>query len=313
MSGVLDFFRKKPGQKSLFDVFKTEAKSQLPALPAPSEKPGLPALPKEEKKSLFAFMDPSAPPPPKSELKKKVLSFLNVLKPTELPKAQDAPPPPPQPMAPWQEMFPAQEEPAPSGMFEQMMKVEPPPPPPPKYIFFSPSAPAERQPIRAHGLPTPSTSPVMEWTLPTVEQLAAHFQATNDLPAIWNAIREARAHPDFKKDQLIYSWQGQPMVIPLDPIVYQEFYTDFSNFYGIPWGVISMYLDVPKEHEKAGKDALWNNVLSPLNSMIPDVFEMLKPGDIPGFFNVTFTEPSGQYWLYYIEPKLTTDAPGGST
>lgn len=309
MSGVLDFFRKKPGQKSLFDVFKTPSKSQLPALPIPAEKPGLPAPIKEEKKSLFAFMDPTAPPPPKSHLKEKALSFLNVLKRTEPKKAQDVPPPPSQPMAPWQEMFPVREEPAPSEMFAQSDE----PPPPSRYVFLSPSAPAEQRPPRAHGLPAPSTSPVMEWTLPTVEQLAAHFQETNDLPSIWNAIREARAHPDFRKDQLIYSWQGQPMVIPLDPIVYQEMYTDFSNFYGIPWGVISMYLDVPAQHEKAGKDALWNNVLSPLNSMIPDVFEILKPDDIPGFFNVTFTEPSGKYWLYYIEPKLTTDVPPGGS
>jgi hypothetical protein len=132
-----------------------------------------------------------------------------------------------------------------------------------------------------------------------------------NLPAMWDEIRRIRSLPEFKKDQLIYSWQGIPMMIPLDPVVYQEVYTDYANFYGIPWNVMAMYITVPEGQQKAAEEALMNNVISPLNAMVPEAFDLLKPPDIPGFFNVTFTEPAGEYWLFYIEPKLEGLVPPG--
>jgi hypothetical protein len=169
------------------------------------------------------------------------------------------------------------------------------------------------KPVRDYGITAPSTAPVMEWRLPTAEQLAEHFRRTNNLEGMWETIRNARAHPEFKIDQVAYYRRGIPMIIKLDPIVFQETYTDFANFYGIPWGVIAMYLDVPREQAKAGEDALWESVLSPLNAMLPDAFEILKPADLPGYFNASFTEPKGTYWLSYVEPMLPgPPASGGS-
>jgi hypothetical protein len=103
------------------------------------------------------------------------------------------------------------------------------------------------------------------------------------------------------------------MMIPIDPVVYQEVYTDYANFYGIPWNVMSMYLTVPEGQRKAAEEALQNNVISPLNAMVPEAFDILRPPDIPGFFNVTFTEPGGEYWLFYIEPKLEGLLPPGGS
>jgi hypothetical protein len=171
-----------------------------------------------------------------------------------------------------------------------------------KYFYLRPSATPVMTPQRHYGLPTVSTAPVVEWAFPEPKQLADHFRKNMHLEEIWNYIRRSRLDQRFKQDQIIYYRQGIPMVIPIDPIVYQEIYTDFANFYGIPWEVMSMYLSAPPEEQKAAEDALWKNVISPFNAMLPEAFEQLKPRDLPGYFNASFREPSGQYWLNYIEP-----------
>jgi hypothetical protein len=314
MSGIFDYF-KKSKQKSLFE--------SGPLIPAPSQ---LPAAPREER-DIFALFDPKAqlPAAPKKSFFSRFLPPVPVVPSTTAPKkrdifdvivreekptAQREEAPPSQPMAEWKEMFPGKEGPPISGMFDKIVTPEE---IPPRYVLINPSVPPEKTPIRPRGLPAPSTSPVVEWAFPSAADLAAHFQRTMNLPEIWDMIRTIRATPEFKKDQLIYSWQGIPMMIPVDPVVYREEYTDFANFYGIPWGVIQMYVDVPPEYQKAGEDALWNSVLSPLNSLLPEAFDMLKPRDIPGFFNVSFMEPNKEYWLNYVEPKLegVIPPPGG--
>lgn len=308
MSGIFDYFKKKSKQKSLFDAFSSGA-----LIPAPPSQ--LPAAPKKEKRDLFAFLDPGAAAPPK-EKKSLIQRLLPPL--PSFPSSKKALPisevtPSKAPIAEWGEMFSksSKEERSQSAMFEKMVEAEE-PPPPPKYVLINPSVPPET-PTRPHGLPALSTAPVMEWTFPTADQLAEHFHRTMKLPEIFSEIRAIRATPEFKKDQLVYSWQGIPMMIPVDPVVYREKFTDWANFYGIPWGVVVMYVDVPPEYQKEGEDALWNNVLSPLNSLLPEAFEKLKPPDLPGFFNVSFTEPAGEYWLYYIEPRLEgiSAPPGG--
>lgn len=318
MSGIFDYFKKKKSeQQSLFE--------SGPMIPAPSQ---LPATPKKEKRDLFAIFEPEAklPAAPKKSFLQRLLPPVPALpaaitpkkgrdifdvivsKPKEEPKV----PPPSQPMAEWKEMFPTQKpKPPVSQMFEKMFNPEE--PPPPKYVLINPSIPPQKTPVRPRGLPAPSTAPVVEWTFPSAAELAEHFRKTMDLDDIWAMIRTTRSMPEFKKDQLIYSWQGLPMMIPVDPVVYQEEYTDFANFYAIPWGVMQMYLEVPKEYQKMGEEALWNSVLSPLNSLLPEAFEILKPRDLPGFFNVSFMEPNKEYWLSYVEPKLegVVPPPGG--
>lgn len=340
MSGIFDrFLKKKSEQKSLFESgAMVPAPSQLPAAPKKQKQdlfafleptPQLPALPKKQKKSFFSRFLPPVPTLPSEVAPKKASDIFDVIVRETKPADQPAPTPS-QPMTQWAEMFSGQEEPPIGGMFEKMAPAEEPEPPPPKYVLINPSTPPEKTIVRPNWLPAPSTAPVMEWKLPSVNELAEYFQSTMNLPAIWDSIRGIRSTPEFKKDQLIYLWQGTPMMIPIDPVVYQEKYTDWGNFYGIPWGVIQMYVDVPREYQKAGDEALWNNVLSPLNATLPEAFELLKPDDIPGFFNVSFSERSkrpakndpeeedpgeqpGEYWLYYVEPKLTgtTDVPPG--
>lgn len=58
------------------------------------------------------------------------------------------------------------------------------------------------------------------------------------------------------------------------------------------------------QDEAEAEDLVWNNVISPLNIVVPDAFHLLKPRDIPGFFTISFDERTGQWWLYYVEPML---------
>lgn len=324
MSGIFDrFFKKKdPEQKSLFEMIHGHP-THLPVTPSGN----LPTIPKEEKKSPFSFL---APKPKSSEPKPKALTPFSIFerqsqlpvkaepkKPTPFsvltPKTErpSAPPPPSRPAVVFP-MAPVEEEREVREIFKPVLKTPVEPPKSPyRYVFLRPSAPPETIQVRPYGLPAPATAPVMEWTMPTPSQLAELFKKMN-LPQIWEMIRSVRERPDFLAEQRLYYSRGLPMMIPIDPVVFQETYTDFANFYGIPWSVMAMYLEVQPEQQKEAEEALWNNVLSPLNAMVPEAFEILKPPDLPGFFNVSFTEPGGQYWLYYIEPLLPPDAPGGN-
>lgn len=299
MSGLFDFFSKKkkgPEQQSLF------------ALPPSSN---LPTQYPAEKRSPFSILAPKSQLPGKAEPRKPSPFSIFAPKQEEVrERPASAPSRPPI-------QFPqATEE---TGEVKEIFKVLTPPAAPAaknpnRYIFVRPSAPPERIPLRPYGLPAPVAAPVTEWTMPLPSQLAEHFRSKMNLPGMWDMIRETRAMPGFREEQLENFQKGVPMFVRVDPVVYQEFYTDFANFYGIPWDVMARYLDVAPIHQKEAEESLWNNVISPLNSMVPEAFEILKPPDLPGFFNVSFTEPSGEYWLYYIEPMFEDQAggPGGS-
>lgn len=307
MSGIFDFFskKKKPEQKSLLDVF---SKPTLPALPSPGG--GIIPAPKPEKRSVADVFRPKPKLPARTEPSQRGVSLPEVFSP-KLPAVPEAAPRQKE-TVPWKELIPApaQEEAKPvSEVARTVFKPEA--PPPTKYVFIRPSAPPEISPRRPYGMIV-SPERRLDWKLPTPEELAQHFRKTNNLDAMWDYIRQVRAHPEFKKDQLIASWRGAPIEVPLDPVVYREKYTDFANFYGIPWAVIENYLNVPPEQERQAEEALWIDVLSPLNIMIPETFEMLKPDDIPGFFNVSFIEPSGQYYLFYVEPLIGIGGQGAA-
>lgn len=305
MSGLFDYFSKKKKeekQKSLFEMI-------VPPLPV--SKP--PAEIRKEK-AVSDYFKPKSNLPAKTEPKKSFLPSVDFLIPKEkkaekplsivpevnLPKAEkprksveegikEVFQSPPRPLAPAPAPAPASKRPS-------------------KYVFLRPSAPPERIP---YGLPAPAAQrPVMEWTMPTPSQLAQHFRGLN-LQSFWDRIRQIRAMPEFQADQIEYYKSGVPMMIPIYPVVYQERFTDFANFYGIPWDVMASYLNVPPEQEKAAEEALWNNVLSPLNAMVPEAFEILKPPDLPGFFNVSFRDPTGEYYLNYIEPMFEEQLPPG--
>jgi hypothetical protein len=306
MSGIFDFLKgkKKSEQKSLFDF----SKPQLPALPP---KPGemIPA-PKPERGSVIDVFRAKPHLPAVPEPSRREITPADVLAP-RLPARRESAPPTPPPVQ-WQSLIPAAAPKEERPMSEVARTVfAPSERPPTRYVFLRPSEPPQIAPQRPHQMivhPQGRT----EWKLPTVEELADHFRKTNNLDAMWNFIRETRAHPDFKVDQQMAYYRGEPMVVPIDPVSYRERYTDFANFYGIPWAVMETYLNAPEQYEKEAEEALWRDVLSPLNIMVPEAFELLKPDDIPGFFNVSFVEPSVEYSLVYVEPLFESGGQGAT-
>jgi len=276
MSGLFDFMKKpkKPEQKSLY--------------PAPIPASNLPA-PVEKKLNPLSIFKPQSTLPVK---KKETPGFFSALIPSAPEKQEVIPAPPPASRAPAVAFPMAEEEKGEvRDIFAPMRPPQAPQPTPAtRYVFIKPSAPPATLP-RVYGLPAPAPQPVREWGLPNPYQLAEHFKKLLDLPQIWDRIRDIRAMPAFKYEQIENYRIGIPMVIPITPVVYREFYIDFAEFYGVPWSVVSAYMNVPAEQVKMADEALWNNVFSPLNSMVPEAFEILKPLDIPGFFNVSFTNP----------------------
>lgn len=307
MSGIFDFLRgkKRSEQKSLFDVF-AKPSTQLPALP--SQPGGITPTP-QEKSSVVDIFRPKPHLPAKVEPGKKEISLPEVFAPKLPSRAQGVPP---EKAVEWGTIIPSPPPQQIAPVSEVVREVfRPTSPPPPKYVFVRPSEPPQVEAKRGYEMIV-APQKRLEWQLPTVEQLAEHFRRTNNLGAMWDYIRSVRGSLDFKKDQLIASWRGDPMVVPLDPVVFKEKFTDFANFYGIPWAVMETYLNAPPEHEKEAEDALFADVISPLNVMVPEAFEMLKPQDIPGFFNVSFMDPSGQYYLFYVEPLMGIGGQGAA-
>lgn len=195
LSGIRDWFRRDPSKRSIFEAFAAPPSQH--ALPAPKAK----QLPAVQRASPFAVFRPEPPPP--------------------------APPPPPVPPAPpqetWRALFRPPEESKPVNPFEFARERRE----RPSYAFIPAPIP---EPIHLPALPAPTRA----WRPPTAEELAAHFQQTFTIDEMFERIRELRETPEFKKEQLVASWRGQPVLVPIDPVVYQEFYTDFANFYGIP-------------------------------------------------------------------------------
>lgn len=281
LSGLFDFWKKKakePEQSSVYDVFSTSKRGEL--IPAP-KRPGELIPPKPPPSSVIEVFRPKSQLPARAEPEKREISVF-------APKAPGRPAEPAKPME-WAALIPAPPPQEMKPVVEAAQEVFQPTRPPTRYHFLKPSTPPEVQAKRTYEMIVAPQART-EWTLPTVPELAEHFRRTNELDQIWNYIRQARAHPEFRKDQLIASWRGKAIEIPIDPVVYREKYTDFANFYGIPWAVVQSFLNVPPEQAEAADEALWMNLFSPLNAMVPETFETLKPADIPGYFNVSFIE-----------------------
>ena len=293
LSGIFDFWKKKkkePEQKAVLEVFRPG----LPALPAP---PSLPVPAKPPKRPVFEVFRPETrlpakPTPAGTMAPHEVFSRKELI---PLPGTK-----PPAEKKPMELVVPSFMEEEFSVPTEAVEKVFAPPreEEPLKYVFVQPSRTLE--PAAPGGeLIVPGVSPIMGFRIPTPPELADHFRKTLELPALFDEVRRIRSTQEFVNSQLASYDRGEPALIPLDPVVYREMYTDFSKFYGIPWSLMDSFLSRP-----TGAEELWTHVIAPLNSMVADAFEILKPEDIPGFFTVSFVEPSMEYWLFYVEPLL---------
>ncbi len=240
MAGIFDFFKKKKPveerglsvplpKASIFDAFRPpEQPPQLPAV-RPETLPAAPAAAPPKRLPgilrIFEAFAPAPVPPPAPQL--------------------PAIPEEPAPAAPavWERMFgpPAPvEEPPVTAMFpapapEAALPVEAPAPTP----FM---APAERHPrytfIRIPRLP-PGTG---EWRFPPPGQLAIHLRQHFMLDDIFRALAERRQSGEWSQSLVERARLGQPVVVPVDPVVHKNLYTDFAKLFNIPWDVVESYI-----------------------------------------------------------------------
>lgn len=273
IGGILDWFRK----RGSLPPSPKESRGLIPRSPAsPAVAPA-----KKEKRSLIDFFVPKLEVfVPKKEEERAIA-------PRERSKPERG-------MSFWERALGPPEEP------EEPQPIE---------GFFAP-APIQEQPepFREGPKPTLLHVPAIEtyWQLPSVKELASWFQGTLDTPHLFADLEKVRKSREFLSAMARQTVSGQPVIVPVSTVVWQEFYTDFANFYGIPIAVIESYLqgaETQRERDAADQK-LWDEVIAPLNFRLTEAFDLLKPGDLPGFFTVTYREENMTYWLYYIEAML---------
>lgn len=265
LGGIFDFLD--PSKEgSIFDAFSKptntrKEKKEFPALPAP--KSSLPAVRKTEG-ALTELK--------KEKLKEKILSlFMPPLPEVKETRRAVAP------EAPWEVMFSkSKDQPA---LYEEI--------------------PAERtEPISRHqfidtGLKRiPYGGP---WEAPDIQTMVDHLSEKVDLESVFQNLLENRSMPYYQDVLAEAAFRGIPLYVPISIIDDKNFFTDFADFYGIPWSVVER-MSSPEE--------FFVKVLSPLSIVLTEAFEVLKPDGLPGFFTVDHNGTDGHYWLYYVEPWL---------
>lgn len=285
MGGLFDFLD--PSKEgSIFDAFgkkpekpRKEQRPDLPALPAPKGS-FLPALPEERRGGALI---------PKETIKEKLLSIFEAFGPAEEARHETAPLIPeairetPQEMTSesgtmWEAMFaPTPEEQRP--IFEAVPVRQD----RPKYRFVSPQI--TKIPYGAEK----------EWEFPTLAQMAENLKSKIDLSTVFEELIGNRMTSGYMELLAEAAFRGIPLYTPITVIDDKNFYTDFAEFYGIPWSVM----------ESAGtKEELLANLLRPLGHLLTETFELIKPDMLPGFFTVDYNGQDGKYWLFYVEPWL---------
>lgn len=273
MAGLLDWL----------DIFGPEAEKQkepsLHALPAP--KGSLLPAPRPEERGLVQR-------PEGGTLKEKLLSILDIFGPSEgketsLPVVfeEKAQPLTEAEKAPWDVMFePSAEEEAPA--FEMFQPPSPSEGRFPKYQFVRQGIPA---------VPYEGT----DWGFPDVQQMAEHISGLINLDRVFMELGESRSTDGYQERLADAAFRGIPLYTPISIIDNKNFYTDFSEFYGIPWQLVEQVRS-PEDFKR--------EFLAPLGAILTEAFEMVKPEYLPGFFTVDYNSQDGKYWLYYVEPWL---------
>jgi hypothetical protein len=273
MAGLLDWL----------DIFGPEAEKQkepsLHALPAPKGSL-LPALRPEERGLIQR--------PEQRTLKEKFLSIFDVFGPSEgkessLPVLfeEKAQPLTESEKQPWDVMFqPSAEEEA--AAFEMFQPSSPSEGRFPKYQFVRQGIPA---------VPYEGT----EWGFPDVQQMAEHISGLINLDRVFMELGESRSTEGYQERLADAAFRGIPLYTPISIIDNKNFYTDFSEFYGIPWQLVEQVRS-PEDFKR--------EFLAPLGAILTEAFEMVKPEYLPGFFTVDYNSQDGKYWLYYVEPWL---------
>jgi hypothetical protein len=134
-----------------------------------------------------------------------------------------------------------------------------------------------------------------EWMFPSEGEMAEHLERIIDFDKVFEEVYESTFTDDYQ-DRLTESvGQGIPLYTPLFKIDDRNLYSDFAEFYGIPWALVE---------QVRSPDEFKAQFLNPLGFILTEVFEAKKTKPLGGFFSVAYNGQDGKYWLYYVEPWL---------
>lgn len=250
-------------------------------LPAPGSR--LPALRRGEERGLI-------PTPPKETLAEKLLSIFDIFGPEEkretLPARIEEP------------QLPARAEER-EGVWDVLFEPSPEVEERPVYEIFRPPPEEIRALETRYQFVHPGVTRIpygeKEWEFPTVDEMARHLSKKIDLEKVFRELGEMRSTEGYEDLLADAAFRGIPLYTPVSVIDDRNFFTDFADFYGIPWSVVERY---------STKEDLKRDILNTMGIILTEAFEYLKPDYLPGFFTVDYNSDDGRFWLYYIEPWI---------
>jgi hypothetical protein len=129
-----------------------------------------------------------------------------------------------------------------------------------------------------------------------------------DLDKAWDVVRSERATQWFQADVQEAAHTGRPALVEIEPLAHLwlregEWVWQLADVFGVPDRVINMYYSsAPTPREAEG--ALWDEIFAPLARIFAEAFDLLKPDDIPGWFEVHPDAEDEQVILYYNEARF---------
>jgi hypothetical protein len=205
------------------------------------------------------------------------------------------------PAAYWETMFgPATEQGPPPeaffGHFAPSPTVAMPPRPlqqPPPQSYAAPPRPPVGPPAVPQGFVTPGQLPIAipsEAELPNAQEVAQLIYYTWPLDEIWNIVRADRNSASFRQSGLMQVDQ----VAGFGP---ESVEFEVGQALGIPTWFVQQFMS----HGRAGFEALWNWIFSPMFRRVTEAMDILKPSDIRGRFGLDTDQMGRRVDLVYSE------------
>lgn len=155
----------------------------------------------------------------------------------------------------------------------------------------------ERPPARERRAPTGHPRDVIDWRMPTAEELAAQFASMPHMSELFRSLRAVRHHPEFKNklrqaSRTRKEFVDQPLVlIGPEP-------EDLAKNLDIPPEVVDVYRD-----RRTGefRPEIWDELFAPMFESVTQAMELIKPEDLPGWFAIHYDPNDDLWWFSYLE------------
>lgn len=173
-------------------------------------------------------------------------------------------------------------------------RAEPPAPPAaPLLPAFDilPPRPAARE-----GRRTGHARDVIDWRLPTPEELAGQLSISGAMAQAFLTVRALRHKQEFLKELRDVRRYGGVVAQPLT--IAGAYPEEVAASLGVPPEVVDVYRD-----RRGGelRPDIWEEVIGPVAESLTQAVEMIKPEDLPGWFGIEYI-PAEDVWMFvYFE------------